>query len=444
MPMLSIEQHIDRHAQNAPERVAMALNGEKLTYAELSQRTMLRAQHYQGMQRKGVVLRARCDADFLISYFAVHVAGAVAVLLPAVATPEQTARMEKVLQGFCFPEGSADVLFTTGTTGAPKGVVIGTRAIAASAENIVHGQAYRHDIRFVVPGQLNHLGCLSKVWATMLAGATCCLMPKFDFNEFFSLLASSKEKGVGAFLVPSCIRMLTKFGGKQMEEAAIKLAFIETGGDALDVPTMADLHKQLPHTRLFNTYASTETGVVATFEFTHHQLAGCVGHALPNARFDITPEGHIRCAGHTLMNGYLRMGDQTTYEPLTEKSFTTCDCGEIDNQGRLQFKCRDSDIINTGGFKVSPQEVEAVANSIAEVKASVCIAVPHPILGQALKLLVVADGGVEINAKDLARRLKERLETHQVPLFYEQVEALALTPNGKIDRKHYLLTQTGC
>ena len=352
--------------------------------------------------------------------------------------------MEKSLQGFCFPEGSADVLFTTGTTGAPKGVVIGTRAIVASAENIVHGQAYRHDIRFVVPGQLNHLGCLSKVWATMLAGATCCLMPKFDFNEFFSLLASCKEMGVGAFLVPSCIRMLTKFGGKQMEEAAIKLAFIETGGDALDTPTMADLHKQLPHTRLFNTYASTETGVVATFEFTHHQLAGCVGHALPNARFDITPEGYIRCAGDTLMSGYLRMGDQTAYEPLTEKRFTTCDCGEIDNQGRLQFKCRDSDIINTGGFKVSPQEVEAAANSFAEVKACVCIAVPHPILGQALKLLVVADGDVEMNPKDLARRLKERLETHQVPLFYEQVEALALTPNGKIDRKRYLLTQTVC
>ena len=396
------------------------------------------------MQRKGVVLRASCDADFLISYFAVHVAGAVAVLLPAVATPEQVVRMEKSLQGFCFPEGSADVLFTTGTTGAPKGVVIGTRAIVASTENIVHGQAYRHDIRFVVPGQLNHLGCLSKVWATMLAGATCCLMPKFDFNEFFSLLTSSKEKGVGAFLVPSCIRMLTKFGGKQMEDAAIKLAFIETGGDALDMPTMAELHKQLPHTRLFNTYASTETGVVATFEFTHHQLAGCVGYALPNARFDITPEGHIRCAGDTLMSGYLRMGEQTTYEPLTEETFTTCDCGEIDEQGRLRFKCRDSDIINTGGFKVSPQEVEAAANSFAEVKACVCIAVPHPILGQALKLLVVADGDVEMNPKDLARQLKERLETHQVPLFYEQVEALALTPNGKIDRKHYLLTQTGC
>ena len=103
--MLSIEQYIERHAQNAPQRVAMMLNGEELTYGELRQRTMLRAKHYQGMQRKGVVLRASCDADFLISYFAVHVAGAVAVLLPATATPEQTVRMEKSLQGFCFPEG---------------------------------------------------------------------------------------------------------------------------------------------------------------------------------------------------------------------------------------------------------------------------------------------------------------------------------------------------
>ena len=141
------------------------------------------------------------------------------------------------------------------------------------------------------------------------------------------------------------------------------------------------------------------------------------------------------------MSGYLRMGEQTTYEPQTEESFTTCDCGEIDEQGSLQFKCRDSDIINTGGFKVSPQEVESAANSLAEVKACICIATPHPILGQALKLLVVADGGVEINAKDLAHRLKEQLEPHQVPLFYESVEALALTPNGKIDRKRYLLRQ---
>ena len=140
--MLSIEQYIERHAQNTPQRVAMVLNGEEITYGELHQRTMLRTQHYQGMQRKGVVLRARCDADFLISYFAVHVAGAVAVLLPATATPEQVGRMEKALQGFDFPEGSADVLFTTGTTGTPKGVVVGMRAITASADNIVHGQRH--------------------------------------------------------------------------------------------------------------------------------------------------------------------------------------------------------------------------------------------------------------------------------------------------------------
>ncbi|WP_232227378.1 class I adenylate-forming enzyme family protein [Hoylesella shahii] len=258
--------------------------------------------------------------------------------------------------------------------------MISTQAIAATAENIIHAQAYRPDITFIIPGQLNHLGCLSKVFATLAMGATCHLMPKLDLNELFAISAQCKDMAAAAFLVPSCIRMLTHFGGKQMEGLANKMAFIETGGDALDAATMADIHALLPNTRLFNTYASTETGVVSTFEFTHEHVAGCVGKALPHTHFDITPEGHIRCWGRSLMSGYLRMGEQTTFEPLADGRFTTCDWGEIDEQGALHFKCRNSDIINTGGFKVSPQEVESVANSFPEVKACVCIAVPHPIL----------------------------------------------------------------
>lgn len=435
--MLSIEARIERHAHTTPNKVAVVTADDSITYRQLYDQVVARAEHYKNMRGKGVVLTATSNIGFLVNYFATHISGALAVLLPATATPEQVSKMEKALQGFTFPEGSADVLFTTGTTGAPKGAVVSTLAIAANAENITHGQAYHSDITFIIPGQLNHLGCLSKVFATIATGATCHLMPKLDLNEFFAIAAKGNDMGVAAFLVPSCIRMLAKFGGTQMENLATKMAFIETGGDALDAATMADIHRQLPHTRLYNTYASTETGVVATFEFTHQHVAGCVGQALPHTRFTITLDGYIRCTGDTLMSGYLRMGDQTAYEPLASDGFTTCDWGEIDEQGCLHFKCRDSDVINTGGFKVSPQEVESVANSFAEVKACVCIAVPHPILGQALKLLVVADKQAPINPKDLARRLKAHLETHQVPLFYEQVDALAQTPNGKIDRKWY-------
>ena len=400
--MLSIEARIERHAHATPNKVAVVTADDSITYRQLYDQAVACAEYYKNMRGKGVVLTASSNIGFLVNYFATHIAGAVAVLLPATATPEQVSKMAKALHGFTFPEGSADVLFTTGTTGAPKGAVISTLAIAANAENITHGQAYHPDITFIIPGQLNHLGCLSKVFATIATGATCHLMPKLDLNEFFAIAAKGNDMGIAAFLVPSCIRMLAKFGGTQMENLATKMAFIETGGDALDAATMADIHSQLPHTR-----------------------------------FTITPDGYIRCTGDTLMNGYLRIGEQTAYEPLASDGFTTCDWGEIDEQGRLRFKCRDSDVINTGGFKVRPQEVESVANSFAEVKACVCIAVPHPILGQALKLLVVADKQASISPKDLARRLKAHLETHQVPLFYEQVEALAQTPNGKIDRKWY-------
>lgn len=435
--MLSIEARIEKHAQHTPNKLAVVSAHGATTYQQLLQQATTQAQQYQGMQQQGVVLTATSDVEFLVSYFAVHMAGAVAVLLPATATPQQVHQMQNALQQFTFPEGSADVLFTTGTTGTPKGAVISTQAIAATAENIIHAQAYRPDITFIIPGQLNHLGCLSKVFATLAMGATCHLMPKLDLNELFAVSAQCKDMAAAAFLVPSCIRMLTHFGGKQMEGLANKMAFIETGGDALDAATMADIHALLPNTRLFNTYASTETGVVSTFEFTHEHMAGCVGKALPHTHFDITPEGHIRCWGRSLMSGYLRMGEQTTFEPLADGRFTTCDWGEIDEQGALHFKCRNSDIINTGGFKVSPQEVESVANSFPEVKACVCIAVPHPILGQALKLLVVPNNHMPIVPRDLARQLKAHLETHQVPLFYEQVEDLALTPNGKINRKWY-------
>lgn len=433
--MNSLEKLIARHAEDAPERVALHIQSEKTTYRELYQRIQKCAAGHKGMRGRGIVLAAQPSIDFLVSYFSAHVAGAVAVLLPANATLEQLARMEKALQGVAFPDGSADVLFTTGTTGVPKGVVLGWRALAANAANIVSGQPYHPYLTFIISGQLNHLGSLSKVWATIMAGATAHIMPKFDFTAFFNAAESVRDMCAAAFLVPSCIRMLTQFGGQQMLGLAAKMAFIETGGDALDAATMADIHRLLPHTRLFNTYASTETGVVSTFEFTHIQQAGCVGHALPHAQFGLTPEGFIRCEGQTLMSGYLNVGETTTFEALNDTGFTTLDCGTTDEEGRLHFKCRVGDIINTGGFKVSPQEVEAVANALPGVKASLCTAAPHPILGKALKLLVVTDDGAEFNAKQLAKELKKQLETHQVPLFYERVEKLKTTANGKIDRK---------
>ena len=94
-------------------------------------------------------------------------------------------------------------------------------------------------------------------------------------------------------------------------------------------------------------------------------------------------------------------------------------------------------MINVGGFKVAPTEVEDAALSFTGVADCICTAVDHRITGKALKLLVVMSDGATLDRRGLARYLKTRLETYKVPLLYEQVEQIARTFNGKIDRKHY-------
>jgi acyl-CoA synthetase (AMP-forming)/AMP-acid ligase II len=91
-----------------------------------------------------------------------------------------------------------------------------------------------------------------------------------------------------------------------------------------------------------------------------------------------------------------------------------------------------------GGYKVAPTEVEDAALSLHEIKDCICIAVDHPVTGQALKLLVVVAEGACFNKRQIAHALKDRLEVYKVPLLYEQVEKIQRTYNGKINRKFYL------
>ena len=94
-------------------------------------------------------------------------------------------------------------------------------------------------------------------------------------------------------------------------------------------------------------------------------------------------------------------------------------------------------VINVGGYKVAPTEVEDAALLMAEVKDCICISAHHPITDNALKLLVVMADGMKLNKRKLALHLKERLESYKVPMLYEQVSTIERTYNGKLNRKFY-------
>ena len=242
---------------------------------------------------------------------------------------------------------------------------------------------------------------------------------------------------MATFLVPASIRILLQFSAGKLAEYANKIDFIETGASAISHSDMKSLCELLPNSRLYNTYASTETGIICTYNFNDGKCeAGCLGKSMKHSQVIITENGHIACKGDTLMIGYLG-DDQRTSEILKDGVVYTSDIGILDDEGMLHLSGREDDVINVGGFKVAPTEVEDAALSFSDIKDCVCIPVNHIITGKALKLLVVMKDGKDLNRKALALYLKSKLEPYKIPMLYSQVEKIERTFNGKINRKYY-------
>lgn len=450
---MTLEDYLERNAQLYPEKTAVVCGDERCTYRELHERVEARMAEYKDLRRGQIVcLRAPSNIGYLVDYFALHRRGCVAVPLEQ-SMPEDSFRaISAELCRHTVPEGSADILYTTGTTGRSKGAIVSHRTIIADAENLIDGQGFSHEQAFVVSGPLNHIGSLSKIWPVVLVGATLIIVDGLkDIDRFYRAFDYPSPR-MATFLVPASIRILLQFSPDRMAALADKMEFMETGAAAISQSDMEMLCRLLPRTRLYNTYASTETGIISTYNFNDgHPQAGCLGRPMKHSRLFITEEGTIACQGPTLMTGYvgdpeltatvLRDSDIGNHQHPTsntqQPTLFTSDCGIIDEEGRLHLSGRADDVINVGGFKVAPAEVEDAAMSMPGIADCICISAAHPIVGRALKLLVVMAPGEEFDKRVIARYLKTRLEPYKIPLLYEQVEKVCRTYNGKLNRKAY-------
>ena len=484
--MKILEDYLALHAQETPEKIAVVCNQEEPTvagrrekqcsYAELYLRVCRRAEELtpskpprgeafcsppRGSWRGVIPFRSTQSIDFLVEYMAIHKAGAAAAPLEHDIPEERFNEIARQLAVTPVPEGTADVLYTTGTTGRSKGVIMSHLTILSDAENLIDGQGFTSDIVFIINGPLNHIGSLSKIWPVIMQGGTLYITSGMkNVEEFFTALdytpniSPLPREGAGegfprfaTFLVPASIRILLQLSSERLKSYASKIDFLETGAAPMMQSDMEELCRLLPNTRLYNTYASTETGIITTYNYNGGKCqAGCLGRPMKHARLFITPEGFIACQGPTLMTGYIGDPELTatvlrdypsTIDQQPVPTLITADRGIIDEEGMLHLLGREDDVINVGGFKVAPTEVEDVAMSLPEVADCVCIAAEHPIAGRTLKLLVVMTEGSVFDKRIIARYLKSRLESYKVPLLYEQVEKVNRTYNGKLDRKSY-------
>ena len=432
--MFNLEDYLAQDARLYPDKTAVICGDTSLTWSQLWQQVQQRAKDYP--QGKVIAFRSTQTIDFLVTYLAIHLAGSVSAPLEKEIPEPLFQEISSRLSSCEVPEGIADVLYTTGTTGKSKGVMISHRTIVADAENLIAGQGFSHDLVFVIHGPLNHIGSLSKIFPIILQGGTLHILDGLrDAEAFFE--AFKAEGKYATFFVPANIRFLLTFDAQRFAALADRLDFVESGGAPLSHADMLQLCDILPRTRLYNTYASTETGIIATYNYNDGRcLAACLGHTMPHSRVIITPEGMISCQGDTLMSGYI--GDpELTATVLRGDTVYMSDYGSIDDEGMLHIGGRQSDVINVGGYKVAPTEVEDVTMSIEGVRDCICISAEHPIMGKAVKLLVVMNEGVAFDKKHIARYIAARLEPYKVPQLYEQVETIARTYNGKLDRKHY-------
>lgn len=420
--METISHYIGLHAKNRPDSPAVITSEGMTTWAEFWQMVQDEAE----CQSKTIPVAPafsdlpECTQDllYLVKYHARHIVG------------------------------EADILYTTGSEGKPKGVMMSHRAMLADAENLIRAHGYHKDLTFVICGPLNHFGCHSKVLAATVSGAALYIMPDMkDVNALLDVMGHFQHSA--SFLVPSALRMIMQLNAARLSSLDGHIEFIETGAAPITIADMERLRTLLPSARLYNTYASTETGVTCTYPFHLKDMPlrqGCVGRPFHLSQVSVR-EGVVVVSGPQIMSGYVTDGSLADFNneshslnniPQTESlsEIVTSDLGEFASDGSLILTGRAGDIINVGGLKVSPVEVEEAAMSLPQIQDCLCKGVAHPLMGQVPKLLVVLAEGFAFSKRDIARALKSILkDDYKVPLQYEQVDAIPYTFNGKKNRK---------
>ena len=437
---MTLEESIRYHAQNTPDKCAVVCAGDQISYSGLWNSLVGRASELEknGLrQNRPYVFRATQDIDFIITYCAVHYMGAIAVPLENKVPQEVFQSIKSEVESCDFSDDIVDILYTTGTTGKSKGVMLSETALVSCADNFIADLHFTPELLFIISGPLNHIASLFKMHPVLTVGGTVCVLDGLkDMNAFFDVFDLPYTK-FATFLVPASIRMIMQFSYEKLCSLADKIDFIETGAAPITRYDMEQLSKALPHSRLYNTLGGTEIGAVCTYNFNDGKyMEGCIGRPMKNSTVEVTPEGNIIVSGLTIMSGYVA-DKENTDKVLKDGKIYSADLGYVDEDGLIHLKGRQGDVINVGGFKVDPVEVENAVVSYEGIKDCICIADTNPVIGTVLKLLVVLKEGTPLDKHSIARHLKGKLEPHKIPTYYEAVEAIQRTYNGKLDRKYY-------
>ncbi|HED39380.1 MAG TPA: acyl-CoA ligase (AMP-forming), exosortase A system-associated [Chromatiales bacterium] len=347
----------------------------------------------------------------------------------------------------------AAILYTSGSSGRPKGVVLSHRNLLVGARSVARYLENTPDDRLLAVLPLSFDYGLSQLTTAFSVGASAVLMDYLLPRDVIRTVASEAITGLAA--VPSLWNQIATLPWPTDAQASLR--YVTNSGGALPRSTLAALRRALPDTKPYLMYGLTEA-----FRSTYlppeelETRPDSMGRAIPNAEVMVVREDGSPCPpgepgelvhrGPLVAMGYWNDAQRTAerFRPapgqeagisLPEMAVWSGDTVRMDEDGFLYFIGRRDDMIKTSGYRVSPTEVEEVLYASGQVGQAAALGIPHPVLGQAIVAVVSPLSGEEVDVPALLIHCKQKLPAFMVPAHIQVRQDLPNSPNGKVDRK---------
>jgi len=320
----------------------------------------------------------------------------------------------------CTADTVAVLLYSSGTTGDPKGAMLTHGNLGANTQTLIEAWGFTAADRLLHVLPIYHAhGLFVALGCVMLSGASMLFLPKFDARDVIGHLpGATVMMGVPTYYT----RLLDE--PEFDREVCASMRLFVSGSAPLLPETHLAFQARTGHT-ILERYGMTETLMNSSNPLNGERRPGSVGRPLPGVAIRIATEddrplgsgtvGEIQVKGPNVFIGYRGMPDKTAREFTADGFFRTGDQGMLSDDGYLSILGRNKDMIITGGLNVYPREVERVIDALAGVAESAVVGVPHPDFGEAVIAIVVTKPGNPLTDNDVIGAASSQLANFKVP-----------------------------
>ena len=327
-------------------------------------------------------------------------------------------------------------LYTSGTTGKPKGVVLTHRNLSYNVDSCQRAGEFDHRDSFLCLLPFFHTYAITgTILLPLLNGSKIVLVDRFQPMKVMKLI---EEHSISVFLaIPSMYRVLAHSEGDFNLKS---VRFPISGGEPLPL-VVAEAFEKRFGVPIFEGYGQTEASPVVSLNLPNKRRLGTVGPALPGVEIAIWDDqknpvgpdviGEIMVRGPSVMQCYYNLPDETS-RTITSEWLHTGDLGKIDAEGFVTITGRKKDLIISAGENIYPREIEEVLVQHPKVKEVAVIGVKDEVRGEVPKAFVIAREGMTVDEKELRQFCRENLAGYKVPKHIALVPDLPRTPTGKV------------